>query len=573
MKNSIFRIGKYTRIGKKQMVASLLLTTIVVLIEVYMPILISDAIDFMVGEHNVNFAQIYKKMGKMIMFTLVVLIAKWMSNFINHKITFSMTQDLRNHVFQKLEKAPLGYFDTHPHGEIVSRMISDIDQIADGLLLGFSQIFNGILTIVLTIYFMFLIHVQLAWVVVILSPLSLVIAKYISKKTYNLFQKQSQIRGNQAGFLNERITNQKTIIALGEEKSSLETFRRSNEKLRKISVKAVFFSSITNPSARFVNNIIYAVVALFGAFISMAGELTIGGITCFLSYANQFMKPFHEISSVMTELQNAIACFERVEQILEMEEESEKEEEILDKVEGKIELKNVNFGYLQDKMFMKDLNFCANSGQKVAIVGPTGCGKTTLINLLMRFYEVNSGEILLDGQNINQLTRKSLRKFFGMVLQDSWIKNGSIRENVKLGKPDATEEEVIEAMKKSMSYSLIQRLPRGMDTIVGNQDGILSEGEKQLISISRIMLLNPPMLILDEATSNIDTRTEAKIQQAFDRLMKGKTSFIVAHRLSTIVSADVILVMKDGKIIEQGKHKELMEKKGFYRELYESQFG
>lgn len=572
MKNNVFQLLKYIRKYKIPIIVFFVLTTIVVFTELYIPIVVADCIDFIVGENNVNFKGIYGLVEKILLFTLIEFILQWLSSFINHKITFYITQDLRNDVLNKLKNSPLCYIDTNPHGEIVSRMIADVDQIADGLLLGFSQIFSGILTIVFTIYFMFMINAKLAWIVMVLSPVSLLIAQYISRKTYRLFKQQSEIRGKETAFLNEMITNQKTVIAFGEGKNNVEKFCHMDDELKDISVKAIFFSSITNPSTRFVNNIVYAVIAFWGAFLSMAGDLTIGGISCFLNYANQYMKPFNEISSVMTELQNALACFERVWQILENEEEKEKQENKLDKPKGKVELKHVNFGYSKDKILMKDLNFCIDSGKKVAIVGPTGCGKTTFINLLMRFYDVNSGEILIDGKNIKEVNRKDLRKSFGMVLQDSWMKNGTILENLKLGKPEATKEEVENAAKEARSYPIIQKLPKGFDTVLENNGSILSEGEKQLLSITRILLLNPPMLILDEATSNIDTRTEAKIQEAFDKLMKGRTSFIVAHRLSTIVSADVILVMKDGKIIEQGKHEELLKKNGFYAELYASQF-
>ena len=451
-------------------------------------------------------------------------------------------------------------------------MISDVDQVSDGLLLGFTQIFSGILTIILTIFFMFSLNPKMAWVVVILSPLSLLLAKYISKKTYSLFKKQSEIRGEETGFLNEMITNQKTIVALGEEEKNVRKFQNINQNLEKVSVKALFFSSITNPSTRFVNNVVYAVVTLFGAFIALAGNLTVGGLSCFLNYANQYTKPFNEISSVMTELQNAMACLARILKIIEEEEEVQGEK-ILENVKGNVVFQKIDFGYSEKERFIKNLNFSIEPGQKVAIVGPTGCGKTTLMNLLMRFYDVTSGKILVDGENIQEVNRKLLRKSFGMVLQEAWMKNGTVLENIKLGKPEATEEEVEEVAKEARSYEMIQRLPNGFDTVLENNGSILSEGEKQLISITRILLLNPPMLILDEATSNIDTRTEAKIQEAFDKLMKGRTSFIVAHRLSTIVSADVILVMKNGEIIEQGRHGELLEKNGFYAKLYESQFG
>ena len=568
MKNGFQYIQKH----KILIIFSLALTTIIVLTELYIPILVANGIDWIVEENQVNFEEIYRIVGNITIFTIIMLIAKWLVSVINNKIIFSISQNLRNDALRKLQKVPLRYIDSHPHGEIVSRVISDVDQVSDGLLLGFTQIFSGILTIILTVVFMFSLNREMAWMVVILSPLSLFVANYISKKTYHLFQKQSEIRGEETGFLNEMITNQKTILALGEEEKNVKKFQNINQNLEKVSVKALFFSSITNPSTRFVNNMVYAVVTLFGAFIAITGKLSVGGLSCFLSYANQYTKPFNEISSVMTELQNAMACLARILKIIDEEEEAQ-EEKSLREVEGNVIFQNVDFGYSSKERFIKNMNFSIEPGQKVAIVGPTGCGKTTLMNLLMRFYDVTSGEILVDGKNIQEVDRKLLRKSFGMVLQEAWMKNGTVLENIKLGKPDATEEEIEEVTKEAKSYEIIQRLPNGFDTILENNGSILSEGEKQLISITRILLLSPPMLILDEATSNIDTRTELQIQEAFDKLMKGRTSFIVAHRLSTIVSADVILVMKDGEIIEQGRHEELFEKNGFYAELYESQFG
>lgn len=568
MKNGVRYVKKY----KMLIVFSLVLTTIVVLTELYIPILIASGIDLIVGENQVNFEEIYRIVGNVKIFTIIVFTVKWLVSIINNKVIFSICENLRNDVLRKLQKVPLRYIDSHSHGEIVSRVISDVDQVSDGLLLGFTQIFSGILTIILTIFFMFSLNPKMAWVVVILSPLSLLLAKYISKKTYSLFKKQSEIRGEETGFLNEMITNQKTIVALGEEEKNVRKFQNINQNLEKVSVKALFFSSITNPSTRFVNNVVYAVVTLFGAFIALAGNLTVGGLSCFLNYANQYTKPFNEISSVMTELQNAMACLARILKIIEEEEEVQGEK-ILENVKGNVVFQKIDFGYSEKERFIKNLNFSIEPGQKVAIVGPTGCGKTTLMNLLMRFYDVTSGKILVDGENIQEVNRKLLRKSFGMVLQEAWMKNGTVLENIKLGKPEATEEEVEEVAKEARSYEMIQRLPNGFDTVLENNGSILSEGEKQLISITRILLLSPPMLILDEATSNIDTRTELQIQEAFDKLMKGRTSFIVAHRLSTIVSADVILVMKNGEIIEQGRHEELLEKNGFYAGLYESQFG
>lgn len=549
-----------------------ILTTIVVLLEVYLPVLVARSIDAMVGKNYVNFTEITQIVGKIVIFTVVVFAMQWLNRVINDKIIFSMAQTLRNEAIEKLQKVPISYVDKHQQGEIVSRVISDVDQITDGLILGFSQGFSGFLTIVVIIFFMFSIHYQMAWLVVILSPLSLGITNYISKKTYQLFQKQSESRAQETAFLQERIGNQKTVIAFGEEEHSQRIFEKINNNLGEVSLKAMFFSSITNPSTRFCNNVIYAIVAFFGAFLAIAGDLTIGGLTCFLSYATQYTKPFNEISGVLAELQNALVCLERCLEIIEAEEETDEKKEELKAVKGKMELRDVVFGYEKGKILLNHLKVSMEAGKKVAIVGPTGCGKTTLINLFMRFYDVNAGEILLDDQNIQEMTRKSLRKWFGMVLQDSWMKKGSIRENIMLGNPEATEQEMIKATKKAMCYDLIQKLPKGFDTIIKNHDGMLSAGEKQLISIARILLRNPPMLILDEATSNLDTRTEAKLQKAFDEVMKGRTSFVVAHRLSTIVTADVIWVMKQGMIIETGNHKELMEKNGFYAELYQSQF-
>ncbi len=568
MKSAIRYIKKY----KMQIVFSLVLTTTIVLTELYIPILVASGIDLIVGENQVDFEEIYKAVGNILIFTILMFAVKWIVNVINNKIIVSISQNLRNDVLRKLQKVSLKYIDSHSHGEIVSRVISDVDQVSDGLLLGFTQIFSGILTIIFTIFFMFSLNGKMAWVVVILSPLSLFLAKYISKKTYSLFKKQSEIRGEETGFLNEMITNQKTILALGEEEKNMKKFQNINQNLEKVSVKALFFSSITNPCTRFVNNLVYAVVTLFGAFIAIAGNLSVGGLSCFLNYANQYTKPFNEISSVMTELQNAMACLTRILKIIDEEEEIQGEKNLRN-VEGKVVFQKIDFGYSAKERFIKNLNFSIEPGQKVAIVGPTGCGKTTLMNLLMRFYDVTSGEILIDGQNIQEVNRKLLRKSFGMVLQEAWMKNGTVLENIKLGKPNATQEEIEEVAKESRSYEMIQRLPNGFDTVLENNGSILSEGEKQLISITRILLLSPPMLILDEATSNIDTRTELQIQEAFDKLMKGRTSFIVAHRLSTIVSADVILVMKDGEVIEQGRHEELLKRNGFYAELYESQFG
>ncbi len=572
MKNTFIKLWDYIKKYKLQILFTLVLSIAIVFLNLYIPVLVADTIDFIIGKNDVNFDFIYNLLFKILLFTIISAILQWITNFINNKITFYIAEDLRNDALRKLERVPLKYIDSNQQGDIVSRVISDVDQISDGLLMGFTQSFTGILTILFTIFFMFSINYKIALIVIILTPISLFIAKYISKKTYILFKNQSEVRGEETAFLNEMITNQKTVIAFGEEKNSIDRFNKINDKLEKISLKAIFFSSITNPSTRFVNNIVYSGVALSGALIAISGNITVGGVSCFLNYANQYTKPFNEISGVITELQNAIACLDRVLKVIEENEEIKENNKQIENVCGKIDLKNIEFSYLKNKPIIKNIDFSCEAGKKIAIVGPTGCGKTTLINLLMRFYELDNGEILIDNKNIKNVTRKSLRKSFGMVLQDTWIKSGTIRENIILGKKNATDEEIIQAAKESMLYNFIMKLPNGLDTVVKSNDNILSEGEKQLISITRIMISNPPMLILDEATSNIDTRTELKIQKAFDKLMEGRTCFIVAHRLSTIVSADIILVMKDGKIIEKGNHEELINKNGFYYRLYNSQF-
>lgn len=509
---------------------------------------------------------------KLAIFSIIGTILQWVINVINNKITFLITRDLRNDAVNKLLKLPLKYIDMNQHGDIVSRVISDVDQIADGLLIGFTQIFTGVLTIILTIIFMIRMNYKMALVIIVLTPFSIFISKKISKRTYKLFKKQSEIRGKQTSFVNEMIMNQKTVISFNEQSKNIVEFDKINKELEEISLKSTFFSSITNPVTRFVNNIIYAVVTLIGAIFTLLKNISIGELSAFLSYSNQYTKPFNEISGILTELQNALVCSERVFEIIDENIEIELNKSSIEDIKGAIKFNNVDFGYSRENMVLHNINLNVNSGEKIAIVGPTGCGKTTLINLLMRFYDVNSGEILLDNKNINDIYRKNVRKSFGMVLQDTWIKNGTIKENIKIGKPEATDSEVIEASKITTAYDFISKLQNGFDTIVNDSNNILSEGERQLISITRIMLLNPPMLILDEATSNIDTRTEQRIQNAFDKLMEGRTSFIVAHRLSTIVSADCILVMKEGKIVEYGKHKELLEKNGFYTKLYNSQF-
>lgn len=572
MNSTIKKLLTYIKKYKIQILFSLAISAMSVWLSLYIPIIVANAIDYIVGKNQVDFTTVSGLILQIVQIAIVVAILQWMINIINNKITFLVARDLRNDALKKLEKVPLKYIDINQHGDIVSRVISDVDQIVDGLLMGFTQIFTGVLTILITLFFMFSINYKIAIIVIILTPLSLFIAKFISKRTYHLFEKQSEIRGEETAFLNEMVVNQKTVIAYGEEKNNIDKFIKINNRLEEVGIKASFFSAITNPCTRFVNNIVYACVAFAGASFAIAGNLSVGGLTCFLNYANQYTNPFNEISGVLTELQSAFASAKRIFEVIEQEEEKDDGKGNLENVQGKVELKNVEFGYTENKMILDGINFVAEPGTKIAIVGPTGCGKTTLINLLMRFYDLNSGKILIDQKDITDVNRTSLRKSFGMVLQDTWIKKGTIRENIKLGKPEATDEDVIQAAKSAMAYNFIKRLPEGFETIVENNDSILSEGERQLISIARVMLLDPPMLILDEATSNIDTRTEQKVQKAFAKLMKGRTSFVVAHRLSTIVSADIILVMKNGEIIEKGKHQELLESGGFYAKLYNSQY-
>ena len=572
MNSTIRKLLTYIKKYKIQILFSLAISAMSVWLSLYIPIIVANAIDYIVGKNQVDFTTISELILQIVQIAIVVAILQWMINIINNKITFFVARDLRNDALKKLEKVPLKYIDTNQHGDIVSRVISDVDQIVNGLLMGFTQIFTGVLTILITLFFMFSINYKMAIIVIVLTPLSLFIAKFISKRTYHLFEKQSEIRGEETAFLNEMVVNQKTVIAYGEEKNNIDKFIKINNRLEDVGIKASFFSAITNPCTRFVNNIVYACVVFAGACFAIAGNLSVGGLTCFLNYANQYTNPFNEISGVLTELQNAFASAKRIFEVIEQEAEKDDEQGALKNVQGKVELKDVEFGYTENKMILNEINFVAEPGTKIAIVGPTGCGKTTLINLLMRFYDLNSGKILIDQKDITDVNRTSLRKSFGMVLQDTWIKKGTIRENIKLGKPEATDEDVIQAAKSAMAYNFIKRLPEGFKTVVENNDSILSEGERQLISIARVMLLDPPMLILDEATSNIDTRTEQKVQKAFAKLMKGRTSFVVAHRLSTIVSADIILVMKNGKIIEKGKHQELLESGGFYAKLYNSQY-
>lgn len=570
VKKVIIRIKKYWVF----LILSIIMATITVASSLYVPILVGNAIDYIVGPSNVNFrliAQILAEIGVVIGITAL---SQWIMNICNNKITYHVTRDIRDEAIEKIEHLPLKYIDGHSYGEIVSRVIADVDQFADGLLMGFTQFFSGVMTILGTFGFMLSINVKITLVVVLITPVSFFVASFIAKRTYKMFKLQSETRGEQTALIDEMIGGQKVVSAYCHEEEAVRQFDEINDRLQKYSLNAIFFSSITNPSTRFVNSLVYAGVAVTGAISAIYGRLTVGQLSCFLSYANQYTKPFNEISGVVTELQNAIACASRVFELIEEEPEvAESSNAVnLENVDGRVDLNDVEFSYVPDKKLIEDFNLHVKKGQKIAIVGPTGCGKTTIINLLMRFYDVNSGSIDVSGVDIRELTRRSLRAGYGMVLQDTWLKSGTIRENIIMGRPDATEEEIIEAAKAAHSHGFIKRLPNGYDTVIGEDGGSLSQGQKQLLCITRVMLCHPPMLILDEATSSIDTRTEIKIQNAFNKLMEGRTSFIVAHRLSTIQSADVILVMKDGHIIEQGNHEELLAKNGFYKKLYESQF-
>jgi ATP-binding cassette subfamily B multidrug efflux pump len=571
-KETIKKVWRYIKQYRILLIFSILFAGVSVALTLYIPILVGRAIDCIVGINNVDFAGVFKILVIIGAATAVTALLQWIMNIINNKITFNVVRDIRDEAFKKIQKLPLKYIDSHPHGETVSRVIADVDQFADGLLMGFTQLFTGIVTIIGTLIFMFMLHWQITLVVLLITPLSFVVADFIAKKTHSMFMLQSVTRGEQTAFVEEIIGNEKVVQAFTHEDEAIEKFDEINERLRQYSLKATFFSSLTNPGTRFVNNVMYAIVGLVGAFIALSGGITVGGLTSFLSYANQYTKPFNEISGVITELQNALTCAGRVMELIEEEPQSKDGIETLKDVEGNVELKNVYFSYTPDKKLIEDFNLKVKHGQRIAIVGPTGCGKTTLINLLMRFYDVNSGTISVDGHNINDVTRESLRRGYGMVLQETWLKEGTIRDNIIMGKPDATDDEIRQAAIASHAHSFIRRLPNGYDTVIGEDGGSLSQGQKQLLCITRVMLCLPPMLILDEATSSIDTRTEIKIQEAFARLMQGRTSFIVAHRLSTIREADIILVMKDGNIIEQGTHEELLEKNGFYADLYNSQW-
>lgn len=552
---------------------SLFFALVYVALSLYVPIQLGNATDLILGRGKVDFTEIGLIAVKIAAFTLIAAFAQWIMNNCNNKITYNVVRDIREETFEHLQKLPLKYIDSHSNGETVSKIITDVDQLADGLLMGFSQLFTGIVTIILTLVFMLTISIKITLVVVLVTPVSLFVAKFIATRTYSMFKKQSETRAKQTALIDEVIGNGKVVKAFGREDEVVEQFDEINEDLRKYYLKGTFFSSITNPSTRFVNSLVYAGVAISGGIIAITGGITVGNLQCILSYANQYTKPFNEISGVVTELQNAIACAGRVFVLLEEEPEIENKNAIdIENASGSVELDHVNFSYTPDKKLIEDLNLCVEPGKMIAIVGPTGCGKTTIINLLMRLYDVNSGKITMDSHNIKDITRKSLRKSYGMVLQETWLKNGTIRDNISMGKEDATLEEVIEAAKLSHAHSFIKRLPNGYDTVIGDDGGNLSQGQKQLLCIARVMLCLPPMLILDEATSSIDTRTEIRIQKAFAKMMKGRTTFIVAHRLSTIKEADTILVMNDGKIIEQGNHNQLLANKGFYYELYNNQF-
>lgn len=554
-------------------VLSMLLALFSVILTLVIPLKIGQAIDC-IGDKT-NWGKIIPVFTQVIILSVIVMILQWVMNLINNKITYYVVRDLRNDAIQKIETLPLSYIDSHSQGDIVSRIIADADQFADGLLMGFTQAFSGVVTIIGTLIFMIRMSISITLVVVLLTPLSLFVASFISKKTFNMFKLQSETRGEQTAFIDEMISNEKVVKAFSREEQTIEKFASMNEDLKNASLKAIFFSSLTNPMTRFVYNVIYAFVALFGAIGVISGNMSIGILTCMLSYVNQYTKPFNEITGVITELQNAFACIERIFELLNAKSEPlDKFDAVcLDDLEGNIEIKDVFFSYNKEKNLIEDFNLSVKKGQKVAIVGPTGAGKSTIINLLMRYYDTDKGIISVDGYDIKDIQRESLRSNYGMVLQETWLRNGTIRDNICLGKPDASEEEILRAAKSSHAHSFIRRLENGYDTIISDDGGSLSQGQKQLLCIARIMLLLPPMLILDEATSSIDTRTEKKIQSAFNMLMEGKTSFIIAHRLSTIKNADTILVMKDGRIIESGNHESLIEKEGFYYNLYNSQYG
>lgn len=572
----IMRIWKHIRKYWFYIVCSLIFAALSVASQLYVPILTGNAIDHMIGVGKVDFAGVAAIVRVIVAATAVTAISQWIFGICNNKITYNVSRDLRNAAIAKIQRLPVSYLDAHPTGDLVSRVIADVEQFADGLLMGFTQFFTGVLTILGTLGFMLYVNVPITLVVVCVTPLSFIVAGFIAKKTYRNFHMQTEVRGEQTAFINEMIEGQKVVQAFCHEKENVDQFDEMNERLQKASLKAIFFSSITNPATRFVNNVVYAGVALVGALFAVSGGISVGQLSCFLSYANQYTKPFNEISGVVTELQNAMACASRIFELLDEEERTpdKADARVLteEQVDGTVEISDVSFSYVPDRKLIEHFNLSVKPGERVAIVGPTGCGKTTMINLLMRFYDVDAGKICVSGTDIRDISRISLRRSYGMVLQDTWLKSGTIYENIAYGRPDATKEQVIEAAKAAHAHSFIKRLPDGYDTVISEDGGNISQGQKQLLCIARVMLCLPPMLILDEATSSIDTRTELQVQEAFDKLMQGRTSFVVAHRLSTIRNASLILVMKDGKIIEQGCHEELLAKKGFYYNLYNSQF-
>lgn len=573
-KSTIKRILAYIGHYKWGVLASLVLAAITVASTLYLPVLIGYAVDCIVSAGHVDFTKLTGILGKMAVMIAITAISQWLMNHINNVITYRVVKDIRTKAFDHLEILPLKYIDSHPSGDVVSRIIADIDQFSEGLLMGFTQLFTGVITILGTLGFMFSINPLIAIVVVCVTPVSLVVASFIAKKTYVMFKAQSETRGELTSLVDEMLGNQKVVQAFGHEDEAQESFEEINERLRGYSLKAIFFSSITNPATRFVNSLVYASVGVAGAFAAVRGYLSVGQLSSFLSYANQYTKPFNEISGVVTELQNALASAARVFALIDEEPITPEDADAVDlkQAEGRVELDHVNFSYVPEKSLIEDFNLSVKPGQRIAIVGPTGCGKSTVINLLMRFYDVKSGAVKVDGNDIRHMTRRSLRANYGMVLQETWLKSGTIRDNIAYGKPDATDEEIIRAAKEAHAHSFIKRMPEGYNTVITEDGGNLSQGQKQLLCIARVMLCLPPMLILDEATSSIDTRTEIRIQKAFATMMKGRTSFIVAHRLSTIREADVILVMRDGHIIEQGNHESLLAKNGFYAQLYNSQF-
>ena len=570
----VMQIMKYLKNYRLLTAASILLAAVTVALTLYVPIVIGEAIDNIVSEHNVNFAAIAALLTRVAVVVGITALLQWIMNTINNRITYGVVRDVRGAAFRKIEVLPLGFIDSQSQGDIVSRVIADADQFADGLLMGFTQLFTGVVTILGTLGFMLSLNVHITLLVVLLTPLSLFAAKFIATHTYSMFKKQSETRGEQTALVDEMVNNMKVVQAFSHEDAAVEDFDEINGRLEKFSLRAVFYSSLTNPTTRFINSVVYAGVGLTGAIAAINGNITVGGLSCFLSYANQYTKPFNEISGVVTELQNALACAGRLFDLIDEKPQipDAHDAKVLTDVNGRVNMDNVAFSYTAGRKLIENLNLTVEAGQRVAIVGPTGCGKTTLINLLMRFYDVNRGAISVDGNDIRSITRDSLRRNYGMVLQDTWLRSGTVRDNITMGKPDATDEEVITAARAAHAHGFIRRLPNGYDTVIGEDGGSLSQGQKQLLCITRVMLCLPPMLILDEATSSIDTRTEIKIQKAFAALMQGKTSFIVAHRLSTIREADVILVMKDGNIIEKGNHDSLMAQDGFYAHLYNSQF-